>query len=211
MSTGAHTALGLLVAVTVLATAPAARADVKLDDAEIQRLVKGELVKRPLPGSGRGSVVAGTSFVLIEAPVDKVWRALNDVSSWTSVFPNTFAARTVHSQGDGRAVKMQLGNRYFTFDFYLTVIVDRESRELTFALNEKKPHDVDEVRGTVRLSPQPGGRTLVAFAALARVPFGPLISLMGDSVVQVLESRVLSVPARLKRWVEGPNGKRYSR
>jgi len=195
-------ALALASAAAVLSAAGGSLAGVALSDEEARVLASGGIVVQPLPGSGEGSTVAGASFALVDAPPEKVWRSLVDVRSWPAVFPNTFEAEEVIRHRNASAVRMVLGNRLFRFQYYLTVTRDEQKRTLRYRLNKKKPHDIGEARGYVRLFPQPNGRTLVAFTALVEVPFAPIVALMGDDVIRVLERRVLSVPHRLKRWVE---------
>jgi hypothetical protein len=192
--------LGLTVAIAPKSVS----AGVELTQGEIERLARGELVVQPLSNSRQDSVVAGISYALINAPPDRVWAALQDIPSWPSIFPNTFEARTVAVQGDARAARISLGNRFVTFNFYLTVTFNKDKWETFFVLNKKKPHDIRECRGFARLVPQPGGRTLVVFSSLAEFPFAGLIGLMGPKVIGWIEHRVLSVPERLKKWVEGP-------
>ncbi|MCP4604640.1 MAG: hypothetical protein GY847_29655 [Proteobacteria bacterium] len=186
-----------------------ARANVSLSPSEIKTLARGGLVKSPLAGSGINSTIAGASFILIDSPPDIVLRAFEDVSAWTSIFPNTYKSRIVAAWGNVKVVKMRLGNRLFKFDFYFTVTSDREKRVVVYALNENKPHDIDECRGSIKFIPQPGDRTLVAFTSLVKVPFGAIIRLMGKKAIGWIEHRVLIVPRRLKKWVEGPTGAKY--
>ena len=176
-----------------------AYAGINLTPKETQQLAAGWQVRHPLPSSGKNSVIAGTSFILINAPVDKVWNALNEVPAWSKIFPNTFSCKAVASKGNSMLVKMKIGNRFFTFDFFLTIALDKQKKTLSYDLNKDKPADIEEARGKVRLFPQPGGRTLVVFTTLVKVPFGAIISLMGDKIVRIMEERILSVPKSLKK------------
>ncbi|MCP4679267.1 MAG: hypothetical protein GY854_28020 [Deltaproteobacteria bacterium] len=184
-------------------------AGITLTQSEISTLAQGGLVSRPLPDSGKNSTIAGVSFTVINAPADAVMRALEDVSAWKHIFPNTYEAKTVASNGNTRTVKMRFGNALFKAGLYLTAVFDRQKLELVYALNKKKPHDIEESRGSVKLIPQSEGRTLVAFTSLVKVPFGALINLMGQKVVGWIEYRVLVTPKRLKDWVEGQSGDKY--
>lgn len=179
-----------------------ALADGTLNEEEIGRLARGEMVQRPLPNSGEDSLIAGASFALVDAPTEKVWGALKQISAWPKIFPNTVSAKVVFRQRDIQIVKMKLGNSLITFDFYLTASFKEGQCELVYGLNRNKPHDIQESRGWVRLLRQPGGKTLVAFFSVVRVPFGGLIGLLGDNILNTLQYRVLSVPGRLKKYVE---------
>ncbi len=185
------------------------RAGIELTQHEINSLVQGRAVLRPLHGSGTNSTIAGVSFALINAPVDVVWRAVEDVSAWRHIFSNTHECHAVAGQDNVRVVKMSMGNKVLKADFHLTAVFHAEKYELTYTLNKKKPHDIEETRGSMKLLPQPGGLTLVAFTTLVKIPFAALVRLMGDKVIGWIEYRVLITPKRLKNWVEGPSGAKY--
>jgi len=208
MKLGLQLLAPFLVCAVVLAPAES-NAGIEFSAHEIKTLTNGGLVIHPLPGSGENSVVAGTSFVLIDAPPEVVWRAIQDVPVWTHIFPNTSSSKVMAVSGGTKAVKMRVGNAIIKVGFYLTAVFDQEKMNFTFSLNKKKPHDIDEARGWMRLLPQPGGKTLVVFSALVRTPFGLLIKLMGNKVIGWIEHRMLIAPKRLKEWVEGPNGVKY--
>lgn len=199
----------LVLLCVTLVSANAMPAGIQLTEEEITTLARGALVKHPMPFSGTDSTIAGTSFILINAPSRVVGRALEDVDAWYAIFPNTTSAKVVAVSGNVKAVKMRLGNHIFKVDFYLMVSHDRESGEFQFELNKTKPHDIEEAVGWARLIPQPEGKTLVVFTAKAKTAFGVLIQLMSEKVIQWIENRILVVPQRLKHWVEGPNGSKY--
>lgn len=199
----------ILVAVFCSLLPWTAAAGVDLTPDEIKALSAGELVVKPLPTSGENSVIAGASFILVNNSPEIVWRALEDISAWTTLFPNTHEARLMAITESGQSVKMRFGNRLLELSFYLTVTFDKEKKEAFYALNKSKPHDIQETRGSVRMSPQPGGRTLVIFSSLVHVPFTQLISLLGADIIERIERKVLSVPMRLKKWVEGEHGAKY--
>ncbi len=184
-------------------------AGVKLTSDEIRKLSQGKLVIHPMKGSRKNSVIAGTSFALINAPPDIVSRAFQDLSAWPSIFHNTDSVRLVKVRGNKRTVKMTLGNKYITVKFFLNLVSYRDAMEFAYAVDKSRPNDIEESRGWLRLIPQPGGRTLVVFSTFAKVPFGMLIALMGDKVMYWIETRLLSVPKGLKKWVEGPTGDKY--
>jgi hypothetical protein len=187
----------------------ASGAGVKLTSDEIRKLSQGKLVVRPNSESRKNSVIAGTSFAVINAPPDIVSRAFQDLSAWPSIFYNTDSARLVRIRGNKKTVKMTLGNKYITVKFFLNLVSYRDAMEFAYSVDKSRPHDIDESRGWIRLIPQPGGRTLVVFSTFAKVPFGMLIALMGDKVLYWIETRLLSVPKGLKKWVEGPTGNKY--
>ncbi|MCP4600228.1 MAG: hypothetical protein GY847_06795 [Proteobacteria bacterium] len=184
-------------------------ARVDLTSEEIEKISQGRLVIRPMKGSRKNSVIAGSSFALINARPDIVSRAFEDLSAWPSIFYNTNAARLVAIRGNKKTVKMSLGNKYITVDFFLNLVSYNDSMEFAYSIDRSRPNDIEDTRGWLKLIPQPEGRTLVVFSTYAKVPFGMLIALMGDKVLYWIETRLLSVPKGLKKWVEGPTGAKY--
>jgi hypothetical protein len=184
-------------------------AGVNLTNEEIKKLSQGRLVIRPMKGSRKNSVIAGSSFALINARPYIVSRAFEDLSAWPSIFYNTDSARLVAIRGNKKTVKMTLGNKYITVNFFLNLVAYNDSMEFAYSIDKSRPGDIEDTRGWLRLIPQPGGRTLVVFSTYAKVPFGMLIALMGDKVLYWIETRLLSVPKGLKKWVEGPTGAKY--
>jgi hypothetical protein len=187
----------------------ASGAGVELTSEEIKKISQGKLVIRPMKGSRKNSVIAGSSFALINARPDIVSRAFEDLSAWPSIFYNTDAARLVAIRGNKKTVKMSLGNKYIKVNFFLNLVSYNDAMEFAYSIDRSRPSDIEETRGWLRLIPQPGGRTLVIFSTFAKIPFGMLIALMGDKVLYWIETRLLSVPKGLKKWVEGPTGAKY--
>jgi carbon monoxide dehydrogenase subunit G len=202
-------ALTVFIVGALLMPAWFADAGVQLSADEIKRLAAGRSVRRVFPSSGKNSTIAGAAFIIINAPPEAVWRVLEDFDAWTKIFPNTYAVRPIAKKKETRAVKMEIGNHLLKFNIYLTAHYNRKKGELTFSLYKKKQSDVKAVRGWLRVIPQPGGRTLIAFSSMVKVSFGAILKLMGDSIVKVMEYRILSVPGRLKECIESPAGKKY--
>jgi hypothetical protein len=197
------------LALAVLLIPLGARAGIDLTEKEIKTLSAGGLVMRPLPGSGKNSMIAGVSFALINAPREVVWRAFRDLSAWPVIFYNTHEARQLGAADRKSTVQVKVGNRYISFDFFLTLLSDKEKWSFSYAIDKTKPHEIEDTRGKLQLVEQPGGRTLVIFSTYVKVPFGLLIKIMGDEVLEWIEHRLLSVPTRLKEWVEDPTGDKY--
>ena len=186
-----------------------ASAAISLTEKEINALARGEMVVRPMDEAAKKGMIAGVSFVVVNAPAEVVWRAFNDLSAWPAIFYNTLDARQLSIRGETREIKLRLGNKYIGLDFFATLVTNHAQLELSYSLDAKRTPTVDESKGWIRLIPQPGGRTLVVFSAFAKIPFGGIIALMGDELLRLIEYRLLSVPRRLKDWVESPSGEKY--
>ena len=131
------------------------------------------------------------------------------MEAWPSIFYNTHSARLVEIRGNLRTFKLTIGNRYITVAFFVNMISYEDAMEFAYSVDKSRPRDIEDARGWLKLIPQPGGRTLVVFSTVTKVPFGMLIALMGDKVLGWIETRLLSVPKGLKTLVEGPAGAKY--
>ncbi len=198
---GVLAVLGLLLAVS-------AAGAVEFSPAEKARLAAGKTVRQPLPASGRDGFYAGTGYAIIDAPVDLVWRAIQDWDSYHRVYPKTVEVREVGRKGDRSLLRMRLGHEMISLVYHVEIQLDEEKRMLSFDLVRNRPHDIEEARGYWRLFPQKDGRTLAAYVVASRVPMG-VVGLIPANLAEKIERNLLDAPGNLKKWVEGPQGNRY--
>ncbi len=175
----------------------------RFSDEEIEKLKDGKLVMRPHPKSGTGSLIGGTSFILVNAPPQDVFEQFGEVESWTEVFPHTYESKAVARKGDAVAVKLRVGVPLIQAGLYLTMLKKPKELAAVFSLNKsQKSGIVSDVNATIRFVPQPGSRTLVICSIMTRTAFSAFVALLGDQAVQDLERNLLSIPKKLKKWVE---------
>ncbi len=76
------------VVLLALAAIPGAARAASFSADEQATLARGEVVRRPLDeASNNEGYVGGTSFAIVNAPPDVVWRAMRDFASFPSIFP----------------------------------------------------------------------------------------------------------------------------
>ena len=173
---------------------------------ELAALRRGGLVSRPLRNA-RSDQVGGTAWILVNADVDTVWRAITDFSSYRRFVPAAQRSRTLQRNGDVRVVSMRQESGLISVDYALRFVTDSDKREVRFRIDHRRPHEVRDGWGFFRAEARRDGRTLVSSGAVIEPGSSLLAAVVGD----VLRDRVLSIPRRLKRWVEGPGRPRYAR
>jgi hypothetical protein len=164
-------------------------------------LAAGGLVSRPMV-ERRGSLElrGGTSFQVIDAPMRVVWRALLDTSHYHRMMPRVLEARLVRDETRERTVFMRQGVGPFEKAYYLSVRIHEERGDITFSVDEKRPHDLRAAWGFYTVRPYgDGSKTLLAYGVMADIGAGPVGLLAGDEVHEWL----LKVPWTVKRFVEG--------
>jgi len=169
-------------------------------------LAAGDLVSRPMI-ERRGSLElrGGTSYQVIDAPLRVVWQALLDTSHYHRMMPRVIEARvvandTLSNNARERTVFMRQGAGPFEKTYYLTVRAYEERGDITFSVDERRPHDLRAAWGFYTVRPYADGqKTLLAYGVMADIGLGPLGALMRGDVHEWL----LKVPWTVKRFVEG--------
>jgi ribosome-associated toxin RatA of RatAB toxin-antitoxin module len=182
-------------------TALADAGGVKFTEAELELLKAGEPVRQELPSSRKGGFYGGTGWAVINAPVEKVWAALNDLKQYPDAFPNTKEMFEVSRKGNRSLVRMRLGHPILSVTFHVDMKRDAKSKTLSFKMVENHPHDLDMIKGYWRLFPQKGDRTLVAYVVAFRVPMG-IVNLVGPTFEDDAVTGILNAPHHLKLWIE---------
>ncbi|HEX4354697.1 MAG TPA: SRPBCC family protein [Polyangiales bacterium] len=201
----ALSAVTLLAAVASVASAGNGSRDFSRE--ERASLDAGGLVSRPM-FERRGSLElrGGTSFQVIDAPLKVVWSALLDTEHYHRMMPRVLEAKVVHDEPNERTVFMRQGAGPFEKAYYLTVHIYSERGDITFSVDEHRPHDLRAAWGFYNVRPYADGKkTLLAYGVMADIGTGPLGALIGDDVHEWL----LKVPWTVKRFVEGSGRQIY--
>jgi hypothetical protein len=194
-----------MVAVWVVASALAfssgalAGADDALGPLELARLGRGELVQRTATEQrGALRLMGGSSWQVIDAAPDVVWAALLDTPHYPRFLPQLADARVVEGGGDTRTVFMQhagvIGPSY-----YLSLKVDAARRNISFRLDDRRPHDIRAAWGFYAVRPYAGDRTLLAYGVKADIGDGVLSAVLRSTTHEWM----MKVPWMVKRFVEG--------
>lgn len=194
--------LSIFVTVPVLA--------IDFTDAEKSKLKEGKTVVKLLPTSGQKGFYGGSGYSLINAPVDEVWKVLQDWTAYTKMFPNTEVCAPVSKKGNKTLLKMKIGHPVVNVRYHVETTANDAEKSLHFNLLTEYPHDIDSLTGYWRLFPQAGGRTLAAYVVSVKAPPG-IMSIAGDDLANRAIRALLKIPGDIKKWLEGPNGKRYKK
>jgi len=207
MKNTTRTVSGIAFIVTALLCALPVQA-VTLSAEDKDNLQAGRTIRKPLANSGRQGFYGGSSYTLIEAPVDVVWQAIQDYSAYHRIFDATTSVKEVEKRGDLSLVHYKMGYKLINLEYFVELKQDRSKYTLSFELVENRPHDILMARGYWRLFPQEGGRTLVAYVVSAKVPMG-VVNLMNDDWHPMVEHQLVGAPSNIKRWLSTPAGRKY--
>jgi len=197
-------------AVALLTTAAAAGTGNRdLSKTERASLASGALVTRP-QAERRGSLdlIGGTSYQIIDAPLRVVWSALLDTQYYPRMMPQVAEARLVEVKEDERTVFIRQGAGLLERSYFLTVRVSESQGDISFRVDDRRPHDLRAAWGFYNVRPYASGnKTLLSYGVMADLNVGLLGSWMRDD----LHEWLLKVPWTVKRFVEGSGRHIYKR
>lgn len=172
-----------------------------LSTKERASLAAGALVSRP-QAERRGSLdlIGGTSYQVIDAPLRVVWSALLDTQYYPRMMPQVAEAKLVEAQNTERTVFIRQGAGLLERAYYLSVRLNEAQGDISFRVDERRPHDLRAAWGFYNVRPYAdGNKTLLAYGVMADLNVGVLGSWLRDDVHEWL----LKVPWTVKRFVEG--------
>jgi hypothetical protein len=175
---------------------------------EWRKLDAGQLVLRPKTRTqGSQRLMGGSSWQVIDAAPDVVWRALLDTPRYNRMMPQVLEARLVRKRDNERTVFVRQGrDGLVEARYYLKVNVHESQRDITFTVDDHMPHEMLRAAwGFYAVRPYRGGKTLLAYGVMADIGGGFLIGLMRDNVHEWM----LRTPWMIKRFVEGSGRKIY--
>jgi hypothetical protein len=176
---------------------------------EWKRLDAGQLVLRPTTRTqGQLRLMGGSSWQVIDAPPEVVWRALLDTPRYHRMMPQVLEARLVRARDNQRTVFLRQGAEgLLEAKYYLRVSVHEERRDITFTVDDKMPHDgLRAAWGFYTVRSYREDKTLLAYGVMADIGGGMVAGLMRRNV----HDWMLRTPWMVKRFVEG-SGKRLYR
>lgn len=168
-----------------------------LDQDERDRLLRGEVVRFPLDMElAAGDYFGGVSYAGIPAPPSDVLHVLNDPSTYTSILPLTLESRVIGKLDRDDKVFFKQGGKLGTASYVL--ITRREPEGLIrFWLDLDEPHDIADCWGFFRVEPWGQGSSLLTYAALLRLDFGPVKLLFTEKI----RRHALGTPGLVRAYV----------
>jgi len=167
---------------------------------ERNRLANGKLVVRPTTKRrGRWKLIGGSSWQVINSPPRIVWKALLDIQYYHRMLPRVISVRSVTSQPDHLLVYVKQGTKFFNVSYYLNLNVNLNQRDITFNIDENRPHTLRAGWGFYTVRPYGGDKTMLAYGVMADIGDSIFLSLVQDSVHEWM----LKVPEMIKKFIEG--------
>jgi ribosome-associated toxin RatA of RatAB toxin-antitoxin module len=204
-------AAGITAMFLVLALATQAAAGIggsAFSDDEWRKLEAGELVARKQSTRRNGlELMGGSSWQVIDAPPDIVFSALLDTHRYPKMMPQVLEAKLVATRESERTVFVRQGQKGVAEKrYYLRVNVDEQKRDITFSVDDKRPHDLRAAWGFYTVRPFKGGKTLLAYGIMADLGGGLLNNVFGDEIHEWM----LKTPWMVKRFVESGGANLYA-
>lgn len=166
---------------------------------EEQSLRSGQLVVRPTEVVRNGvRLMGGLSWQLVSAPPERVWRAMTEVRAYSRFLPAVEEARLVEQSGADQRLFIRHKMGFVSASYFVLATNDAQSLRVRFKLDRSRPSSIRDAFGELRVSPYPGGRSVVSLAILADVGEGLIAGLVRKNVHEWM----LRVPEQLKKFVE---------
>ena len=145
-------------------------------DEEWRKLEAGELVARKQTSRRNGlELMGGSSWQVIEASPDVVFSALLDTHRYPRMMPQVIEAKLIARKDSERTVFVRQGQKGVAEKrYYLRVNVDEAKRDITFAVDDKRPHDLRAAWGFYTVRPFKDGKTLLAYGVMVDLGGGNL-------------------------------------
>jgi len=148
---------------------------------------------------GQQELIGGAAWQVIDARPDVVWRALLDTAHYRRFMPRLLEAKLIGERGDIRTVFIRQGSELVDASYYMKIHVLEAQRDITFAVDESRPHDLRAAWGFYAVRPYGPDRTLLAYGIMADIGGGILTGMLKGSIHEWM----LKVPWLVKRFVEG--------
>ena len=185
-----------LVLVVPAGSAPAAAQ--QFDSREVARLRAGRLVTRPVVRRrGNLHLVGGTSFQVVNLPLEAVWETLSDPSLYERMLPSARSADVVSERGDRAVLRIvhQLGP--VSASYHLALSFHSRGHDIDFELDSQRRNDLRAAWGFLQAAPYEDGRTLLTWGVLADPGGGLLAGLVRGQI----HDWMLQVPADIRRFL----------
>jgi ribosome-associated toxin RatA of RatAB toxin-antitoxin module len=174
---------------------------------ERTRLRQGELVVRSEARErGQHRLIGGTSFQVIDAAPDAVWRAVLDTPRYPRFIPIAVEAREVEHSENRRLVMLRHEQGPVELSYHVDVAVHSDRKTLQFRVDRTRPGDVSEGWGFLQVRPFGENQTIVTFGIFADVGSGMVAGFFRPR----LHEWMMRVPSELRRYLESGGLTRYA-
>jgi carbon monoxide dehydrogenase subunit G len=171
---------------------------------ELAALRSGQLVKREAREErGTLQLMGGSSWQLIDAPPDAVFRALADTTKYTRMLPAVTASKLLTEEEGARVIRLEhkRGPIGLSYDVRAQFYPDR--RDVTFRLQDAPGGAPRAAWGFFSVRPYGQRYTLLAYGVMADPGDGIVVGILRS----VVHEWMLQVPRQVKKFVESAEGR----
>ncbi len=189
-----------LAALLLLAAGGAAaqRSAAPFTAAERRAIQAHRFVSRPVTRERDGfHYLGGTSWQLVDASPDEVWRVVGDPTTYPRLIPSLTDVRVVREEEGRRLVRMAHRHSFASASYFAVVELDPARHRMSFRLDRSRPHDIAAGHGFINLHPY-RGQTLVEWGVLADMGGGVAQQVFGP----FLHDWLLKIPRCVRAEVE---------
>jgi len=171
---------------------------------ERKRLVAGQLVTRPVE-ERRGDLrlIGGSSWQVIKAPPDVVFRALLDTPRYDKLLPTVTGSSLVSEAATLRRVRLEHKKGPLGISYRLALTIDAANRDIGFKLNDRLDSGMRAAWGYFHVSAYGTDQTLLSYGVMADPGDGLIVGI----VRSVIHDWMLKVPQQVRRFVESAHGR----
>ncbi|MET0283402.1 MAG: SRPBCC family protein [Polyangiales bacterium] len=196
----------ILLALLCLVMVDVARAeDLKrpFSDAEKKQLAAGQLVTRRVQEEKNGlRLIGGSSWQVIKAPPDTVFRALLDTPRYDRMLPTVSRAQLISQAPTLRRVKLEHKKGPLGISYRMALIIDPARRDISFKLNDALQSGIRAAWGYLTVAAY-GDKTLLSYGVMADPGDGLIVGL----VRSVIQDWLLRVPEQTRKHIESSAGR----
>jgi hypothetical protein len=171
---------------------------------ERARLAAGELVVRKVTEQRFAlRLLGGSSWQVIKAPPEGVFRALLETRHYPRMLPTVSGAELLSDHDDLRRVRLEHKKGPLGITYRLALRVDRARRDVSFKLNDALNSGVRAAWGFLTVHPHGEGQTLLAYGVMVDPGDGLLVGLARG----VIHDWLMRTPEQIRKFVESPTGR----
>ncbi len=179
--------------------------DVKrpFNDTEKRQLSAGQLVTRRVQEEKNGlRLIGGSSWQLVKAPPDVVFRALLDTPRYDKMLPTVSRAQLISQAPTLRRVKLEHKKGPLGISYRVALIIDPARRDITFKLNDPLESGIRAAWGYITITAW-GDKSLISYGVMADPGDGLVVGLVRG----VIQDWLLRTPEQAKRHIESTAGR----
>lgn len=177
----------------------------ELTPEEQARLLEGGLITRAVEFEHKGSTYAGgLSYALVRAAPLEVLSALREPGALREALPGTVEARIVGERDGVTRVTFTQGSPPMVGRYSVQLRWEPGQGRARFWLDPRRPHDLADIWGYLRVVELRPGRTLVTWA----VAFDLGQGVFGNVFERPVQKVALRAPSTIRSYVEKSRGER---